>query len=411
MSAVVIVGASHAGVQAAASLRQKGWQEGIVLLSAEGDYPYHRPPLSKAYIAGEKDEEQLLLRAPDFYRDQEIDLRLDEPALGIDPHAQQVVTASGRLDYGKLILATGSKARTLPLPGAEARGIHTLRSIADARHLRSAMQDAENIVIIGGGFIGLEFASTAVKQGKSVVVLEAQERLLTRALPERLSAFIGGYHMAKGAIFRYGALPERYTTTDDGRVSGVQLDDGTTLPADLVLVGVGGIADMALIEPLELKTVAGGIEVDAHGLTSAPDIYALGDVAAFHNAYAGGAMRLESVQNAVDQAKSAAEHIAGGNAPLGAVPWFWTDQYDLKVQMAGLPRPGTTELLRGDPESGAFSILQMEGDRLVAAYSVNRAADHMASRKLIAAGQSIDPRMAADIDTPLMKAVAVAAIS
>ncbi len=410
MSAVVIIGASHAGVQAAASLRQRGWQERIVLLSAEEDYPYHRPPLSKAYLAGEKAEEQLLLRAPEFYRDQGIDLRLNEPARSIDPHARQVTVSAGRLDYNKLVLATGSRARTLPLPGADAHGIHTLRSISDARVLRSALRDAENIVIIGGGFIGLEFASTAIKQGKSVVVLEAQERLLARALPETLSAFIRSYHAGNGVAFRFGALPERFVTRGD-KVSGVLLSDGTALPADLVLVGVGGVAETALAEPLGLKTVAGGIEVDAHGRTSAPDIYALGDVAAVHNAYASAPIRLESVQNAVEQAKAAAEHILGSAAPPSAVPWFWTDQYDLKMQMAGLPRPGTTELLRGDPASGAFSILQLAGSRLVAAYSVNRAADHMASRKLIASGDFIDTDRASDIETPLLKTVAVAAAS
>lgn len=408
MSGVVIVGASHAGVQAAASLRQLGWQEKIVLLSAETDHPYHRPPLSKAYLSGDKDEAQLLLRAPDFYRDQGIELRLGEPALSIDADARSVVTASGRYGYDRLILATGSKARTLPLPGADAAGIFTLRSMGDARALRAAMLHAENVVVVGGGFIGLEFASTAVKHGKKVTVLEAQPRLLTRSLPVLVGEFIRDYHAGKGVAFRFGDTVQGFDASG-GKVTGVRLGDGTVLPADLVLVGVGGMADMAFAQALGLEAAAGGIGVDAHGATSVPGVYALGDVAGFHNAYSSAAMRLESVQNAVDQAKAAAAHITGGHAPLVAVPWFWTDQYDLKVQMAGLARPGTASIVRGDPSSGAFSVLDMDGNRLVAAYTINRAADHMAARKLIADRQELDLARVADADTPLMKAVAVAA--
>lgn len=404
MSGVVIIGASHAGVQAAASLRQAGWQERIVLLSAETDHPYHRPPLSKAYLSGDKDEAQLLLRAPAFYEDQGIELRLGEPALSVDAAARSVATPSGRLDYDKLVLATGSKARTLPLPGADAAGIYTLRSMADARALRASMLDAENVVVIGGGFIGLEFASTAIKHGKKVTVLEAQPRLLTRSLPSAIGDFIRDYHLARGVVFRFGDAVAAFDAPA-GRVAGVRLKDGAVLPADLVLVGVGGTADMAIAGELGVDVAAGGIGVDAHGATSVADIYAIGDVAGFRNAFSSQPMRLESVQNAVDQAKAAAAHITGGSAPLVAVPWFWTDQYDLKVQMAGLSRPGTGAILRGDPSSGAFSVLEMDGGHLVAAYTVNRAADHMAARKLIGERQELDRAKLADIDTPLMKTV------
>ena len=404
MSGVVITGASHAGVQAAASLRQAGWQEPIVLLSAETDHPYHRPPLSKAYLSGDKDEAQLLLRAPAFYEDQGIELRLGEPALSVDAAARSVVTPTGRLGYDKLVLATGSKARTLSLPGADAAGIFTLRSMADARALRAAMLEAGNVVVIGGGFIGLEFASTAIKHGKAVTVLEAQPRLLTRSLPSVVGDFIRDYHLGKGVVFRFGDTVEGFDVVD-GRVAGVRLKDGVRLPADLVLVGVGGAAEMAFARDLGLDVAAGGIAVDAHGATSVPDVYAIGDVAGFHNAYSSAPMRLESVQNAVDQARAAAARITGGDSPLVAVPWFWTDQYDLKVQMAGLARPGTASVVRGDPSSGAFSVLEMDGNRLVAAYTVNRAADHMAARKLIGERRELDPSKIADVDTPLMKTV------
>lgn len=405
MSAVVIVGASHAGVQAAASLRQFGWEGGIILLSAETDPPYHRPPLSKAYLARQKDAEQLLLRAPDFYRSQGIDLCLGEPALAIDPKARQVTTAVRCIGYNKLILATGSKARNLHLPGHDAEGIHTLRSIANARALRTALEKARNIVIIGGGFIGLEVAATAAAAGKSASLLEAQSRLLSRALPATLGGFLARQHGERGVDIRFQAMPERYDVAD-GQIIGVTLKDGTRLPADLVLVGIGGIADMALTDPLGLKVQAGGIAVDEHARTNLPDVYAVGDVAAFQNICTTDPMRLESVQNAVDQAKAAAAHITGGHAPLTATPWFWTDQYDMKMQMAGLSRPGVVDIMRGTPGDGGFSIAQMAEDRLVALYSVNRAADHMASRRLIASGQRLDPARVADIETPLMKTIA-----
>lgn len=404
MTAAVIVGASHGGVQAAASLRQAGWQEPIVLLSAEADYPYHRPPLSKAYLAGEKDEEQLLLRAADFYRDQGIDLRLSDAVSGIDLRQRTVSSASGVTSFSKLILATGSRARALPLAGADAANVFTLRSIGDARLLRNAMASASSVVVIGGGFIGLEFASTAIKNGLPVTVLETQSRLLSRSLPAVLADHLRDYHAAKGVQFRFGSQIEALDV-ENGAVKGVRLADGTTLVADLVLVGIGGQAEAGLAGSIGLDLVAGGIHVDGHGQTSAPDIYALGDVATFHNAYADAAMRLESVQNAVDQAKAASAHIVGGNAPLTSVPWFWTDQYDLKVQMAGLGKAGSREVVRGDPSSGAFSVLQLDGERLLASYTVNRAADHMASRKLIGEGIALDLAQVTDISVPLLRAV------
>lgn len=404
MKAAVVVGASHGGVQAAASLRQAGWQEPIILLSAEADYPYHRPPLSKAYLAGEKDKDQLLLRAPAFYRDQGIELRLGDPVTGVDLQAKKLRSASGVTDFSKLILATGSRARSLPLTGTDAQGVFTLRSISDAQALRSAMATASSVVVIGGGFIGLEFASTAVRHGLSVTVLETQPRLLSRSLPAVLADHLRDYHAAKGVRFRFASQIEGLDV-EQGAVSGVRLADGTRLAADLVLVGIGGQAETGLAQSMGLELTAGGIHVDAHGQTSVPDVYALGDVAAFHNAYANAAMRLESVQNAVDQAKSVAAHIVGGNAPLNAVPWFWTDQYELKVQMAGLAKVGCREIMRGDPESGSFTILQMERDRLVASYTVNRAADHMASRKLIGESLAVDVAQAADVSVPLLRAV------
>lgn len=400
---IVIIGASHGGVQAAASLRQSGCEQEIILYSAEDALPYHRPPLSKAYLAGEKDDEQILLRGPAFYRDHAIDLRLADPVTSIDVAARRVTARSGEQAYSRLILATGSKARRLTLPGADLPQIHTLRSLSDVQHLKQAMAVAQDIVIVGGGFIGLEFASTAAKLGKTVSVIEAREKLLMRALPAEIADFLRDYHADRDVRFHFDAHFAEFEG-EDGKLKAVRLADGTRIKADMALVGVGGEADLALSAPLGLQMSAGGIEVDEAGRTSIPDIYAIGDVAASRNLLVAQPMRLESVQNAVDQAKAVAAHIMGEKLPAAPVPWFWTDQYDLKVQMAGLARPDATQIVRGDRQASAFSVIQTIDDRLVAVFSVNRGADHMAARRLIAEGARLDPERAADAATPLMKA-------
>ena len=399
----VIVGASHAGVQLAASLRQAGWQEPIRLFSAEDSIPYHRPPLSKAFLAGEKAEEQILLRSPDFFASQEIELRLNEPVLAIDPRSRTVRTDAGAYGYTKLVLATGSVARGLAITGSGLAGIHTLRDISDARRLREALAGASSVAVIGGGFIGLEFASTAVKSGKPTTVIEAQDRLMARVLPATVGNFLGEQHRGRGVRLLHGRGVQALEG-ESGRVKGVRLDDGSFVEAELVLLGVGGAARLDLARGIGLRIEAGGVLVDAHGWTGADDIHAIGDVASFRNRYADAPMRLESVQNASDQARSAAAHICGRSEPLTAVPWFWTDQYDLKVQMAGLGHPQAVEILRGDPRTGRFTLLQLRDDRLVGAHSVNQAADHMAARRLIGSGAALDPAAAADPDVPLLKA-------
>lgn len=399
----VIVGASHAGVQAAVSMRQAGWQEPIHLVSAEDELPYHRPPLSKAFLLGEKSADQIQLRAESFYAGQGIELHLGTRALGVDAAGRKVLTTRGELAFDKLILATGARARRLPLPGADLDGVFTLRDMADARRLKPAMDSAESLTVIGGGFIGLEVAATAAKNGKAVTVIEMLPRLLTRSVPEIVAAHLAGYHAAKGATILFGKQIEAIEG-EGGRVRAVRLGDDARIEADLVLVGIGGVADLSLAEPLGLATAAGGILVDEHGMTSIPGIYAVGDCAAFDNPYAGGVLRLESVQNAVDQAKAAGTHAAGMAAPLSAVPWFWTDQYDLKVQMAGIAPADGEQVLRGDPESHAYSVFHLRDRRLVAAFSVNRAADHMAARRLIATGAPLDLALAADPAVPLLRA-------
>lgn len=403
----IIIGASHAGVQTAVSLRQAGWQGGIRLFSAEDALPYNRPPLSKAFLAGDKSEGQLLLRAPEFYRDQEISLHLGEPVTAIDAAARRVTTAAGQYPYSRLVLATGSRARGLQAEGNELAGIFTLRTLSDARVLKEALASAGRVVIVGGGFIGLEFASTAAKLGKETYVLEAEDALLLRALPRSVGTFIHGYHADKGVHFRFGAKVASFEGSN-GRVCAIKLMDGTRMEADLVLVGVGGDAELSLANSIGLPVAAGGAAVDEHGM-AVDGIYVVGDAASFRNAFCDAPMRVESVQNAVDQAKAAAAHMTGGHAPLRAVPWFWTDQCDLKVQMAGLSREGAVELVRGRPSVNGFTVLQLIGSRLVAAYSVNRAGDHMAARTLIAEGTELDLARAADVDIPLMQSAKLTA--
>ncbi|MEP4115423.1 MAG: FAD-dependent oxidoreductase [Nitratireductor sp.] len=401
----IIVGASHGGVQAAVSLRQGGWDGAIRLFSAEDALPYHRPPLSKAFLAGEKTEDQILLRGEAFYRDSDIDLHRGEPVLGLDAAKREIETAKGRYGYDTLILATGSRARRLLVDGAELDGIVTLRSLEDARRIRPALEQAGSLVIVGGGFIGLEIASTAAKAGKKTTVIEAQDRLLARALPPVISDFLRDYHRDKGVAFRFGASLAAFQGAQ-GRAQAVTLADGERIAADLIVVGVGGEANVDLARQAGLTIDAGGLHVDDKGRTSDPHIYAIGDVAAAHNPHAGARLRLESVQNAVDQARLVAADICGAATPTAPVPWFWTDQYDLKVQMAGLSRAGTTRLMRGNPDDGAFTLLELDGDRLIAAHSVNRAADHMAARKLIAAATPLAIDEARDTTIALAKAVA-----
>lgn len=401
--AAIIIGASHAGVSAAAALRQRGWQAPIRLISAECDLPYHRPPLSKAFLAGESEVDQIVLRGSDFYRDQAIDLIRDCRAVAIDPRERRIETTKGTFGFSRLVISTGARARRLNVPGSTLAGILTLRDLPDARRLKEALAREGAIVIVGGGFIGLEVAATAVKQGLSVTVVETQDRLLARALPGRLSEYLGSYHRAKGITFRFAAGVSRFIG-ENGAVHAVEFTDGTVVPAGLVLVGIGSDADLDLARDAGIDVAGGGVLVDENGATAIPSVYAAGDCASFANRFAGGISRIESVQNANDQARAVAAHCVGVAAPLTAVPWFWSDQYELKLQMAGLLTPGKQEILRGDPQTGAFSILHVREGVLTAAYSVNRPADHMAARKLIAAATVLDTSLAADTDVPLSKA-------
>ncbi len=404
MSGTVIVGAGHAGVQAAVSLRQAGYQEPVRLVSEEDRPPYHRPPLSKSMLAGEKQPEQIALRGPDFLERNDIELLSGVRAVALDPASRTLRLKNGNLAYDKAVIATGAGARTLA--GFQYDNVFLLRNMQDALALKNALAPGAKLVIVGGGFIGLEVAATARKLGLSVDVIEAQERLLKRAAPPLLSDYIHRRHAAEGVRLHVGAQIER-VTAEAGRIVSVELSNSKTLAADLVLVGIGNQPEIGLGAEAGAKTDLGGLLVDLALRTALPDVYAIGDCAAFYLPAAGCRVRLESVQNAVDQGKAVAGQIAGQvNGVYDAVPWFWSDQFDMRLQMTGLSRPGSAFMIRGDVESNSFSLLETLDDRLVAVYSVNAAADHMASRRLVGQPSRFNKAAASDASVPLKACLA-----
>lgn len=395
---VVIIGAGQAGVQVALSLRQKGHEGAITLIGDEVHLPYQRPPLSKAYLKGEMARESLTLRPADALAAQRITLRLRTKATGIDRAGHLVVTDGAPVPYDRLVLATGTRPRALTLPGADLPGLFALRGIEDADALGATLQTAHNVVIIGGGFIGLEVAATARAKGLIVTVVEAATRVMARAVAPDVSAWFEAMHRGMGAtvLTRAGVAAIEGTA----RVETVVLADGRRLPADLVLVGIGAVPNIELALGAGL-TCPNGIEVDAQGRTADSDIFAVGDCSLHPNPYAGGPFRLESVQNAIDQAKAVAGALLGDEAPYDAVPWFWSDQGSAKLQTTGLPISPEAHVLRGDPDQGRFTVFHLKGGRIIAADSVNMPADHMAARRLVAARAMIAPEMLADPAIPL----------
>lgn len=391
----VIVGAGQAGFQVAASLRAEGYAEPIVLIGDEPSLPYQRPPLSKAFMAGKQDIEGTALRPLAFYESHRIQLVTGEKVAAIDRVGHSVSLASGRkLPYETLVLAVGARNRTLPLKGAELDGVCYLRTDAEAVEIQQRLEQARDIVVIGGGFIGLELAAAARMLGKSVRVLEAQPRLMSRVMPPILSDFYRDVHTSQGVDISLGiALSE--IIGHQGKVSEVVLGDGSACPADLVLVGIGVVPNVELARDAGLS-VANGIVADDYLRTDDKSIYAIGDCAEHPNPFAGARVRIESVQNAVDQAKCVAAAVVGRSEYYRAVPWFWTDQFDIKLQMAGLSGGYGQVITRGEPESRKFSLFYFRDGRLVAVDSVNRPGDHLAGRKLIGAGTEITPEQAAD---------------
>ncbi len=395
---VVIIGAGQAGVQVALSLRQGGHEGAITLIGEEPHAPYQRPPLSKAYLKGEMGVEQLVLRPAEALAAQGIDLRTGVRITRID-RAARVVTGEGlNLSYDHLVIATGSRPRPLPLPGADLPGVLTLRGIEDADRLASALAEAKDVVIIGGGFIGLEAAATARLKGKAVTVVEAAPRVMGRAVAPAISAWFEAMHQGMRTVVLTGNGVAGIE--GDGRVTALTLADGRRLLADLVLVGIGAVPNDELAKAAGLAC-PNGIATDAQGLTEDPAIWAAGDCAYSPNPYAGGPFRLESVQNAIDQAKCVAAAILGGDRPYDAVPWFWSDQGSAKLQTTGLPVSPDAHILRGNPDEGRFTVFHLRAGTIIAADSVNMPADHMAARRLVAARAMVAPETLADPAIPL----------
>jgi 3-phenylpropionate/trans-cinnamate dioxygenase ferredoxin reductase component len=407
-STVAIIGAGQAGLQVAASLRELQFAGRVVLVGDEPHLPYQRPPLSKGYLLGEAQEAQLHLRPGAFFEKFKIELRTGRRALAIDRTRKLVgLDDASVVAYDQLVLATGARNRPLPVPGADLINVFYLRTLDESSALRASMAAAKSVVVIGAGFIGLEFAAAARKQGLSVTVLDVAQRPMARALSRTMSSLFQREHEKLGVELRFGAQVSRLVG-ELGRVRAVELGDGTRLAADLVVVGIGVIPNVELAAGCELE-IDDGIAVDQHLQTSDPSISAIGDVAAHVNHHARGRrVRLESVQNASDQARCIAQRIVGKPAPYQAVPWFWSHQAHLKLQMAGLPSPGCEEVLRGDPDAGSCSVFLFCGGTLVCVESLNRAADHMLARRLLASDLGLTPEQAADSSFDLKSLLAKA---
>jgi len=386
MAGVVIVGGGQAGYQTAESLRQEGYEGAITLIGEEGTPPYQRPPLSKAYLLGQTDRNRLQFRTAEYYADKNINLRLNTRVTKIDRGAKTVsLNDDSQLSYDKLVLVTGARTRTLPIPGADLNGIYTLKTLDDVDLIEAQLQNAESVVVVGAGFIGLEFAAVASKVGKQVTVLEAAPRVMGRVVTEQLSSYFENYHREKGVNIVCNAFADSFS--GDEAVNAVNCKDGSSYPAQLVVVGIGVIANTELAEAAGLDC-DNGIVVNGKCQTADPDIYAAGDVAIFEHPFAGKTIRLESVQNAADQGRIVAANIAGNEKSYETVPWFWSDQHDLKLQMVGLQDGCDKTVVRGDMSANKFSLFHFRGDELRAVDSVNKAADHIQGRKLLAAGVS-----------------------
>lgn len=407
MSGLVIVGASYAGIQAALGAREAGYAEPVTVVGDERWLPYERPPLSKDFLLDLTSEQNLTLRDDAFFQKKRIELVRGHRAVGIDRQARRVALASGaELGFDRLVIATGSRARRLAVPGARLDGICHLRSVDDAIDLKARLKEAAEVVIIGGGFIGLEVASAVARLGKKVTVIETAHRLLERAVSPVVSQFLLDAHLKAGVDVKPG---ETVVSIEGraGRVAEVNLASGARLSADLVVAGVGGIANDELAVAAGLNCT-NGIVVDEHGRTDASGIYAAGDCANHYSRFAEGWIRLESVQNAQDQGKAAGFAIAGANRSYGSVPRFWSDQYDIKLQTVGLSRGCDHMVLRGSVEAGQFSVFHYRCAKLIAVDSVNRPGEQMAARRLIGFGLSPSPAQAAEVSFDL-KSLLVAA--
>lgn len=395
----IVAGGGQAGAQCASSLRRNGWPGDIVLIAAEEVLPYQRPPLSKAYMAGEVPVDRLLLRDQAYYDAERIQVRLGETVTAIDRRDNCVVTSEGAaLPFARLFLATGTRPRSLDVPGVDLDGVGYIRNVADVRRLRPQFRTHARLVVVGGGYIGLEVAAVARKLGMEVTVVEAGERLLGRVTDPFVSRFYHDTHRERGVDIRLDATVAAFR--GNGKVTGVLLSDGEELPCDLAVIGIGVVAndEVAMYAGLDVEP-GQGIVVDANMRTSDPSIYAVGDCTLAWNEFAGRRMRIESVANAIEQAKIAAAHACGAEPQPRAVPWFWSDQYDLKLQTAGMLAKGYDRtVVRGEPRSGRFAVYYMQGSSLVAVDAINAPTDFNVAKRIIGQGGiELDPARIADM--------------
>jgi 3-phenylpropionate/trans-cinnamate dioxygenase ferredoxin reductase subunit len=391
----VIVGTGHAGARAAMRLRRLGWDKAIALIGEEDYLPYHRPPLSKDYLKGGKSIEAIQIASATSFDKAEVEIRLAQRVVRIDRANKRVELDTGRtVAYDKLLLAIGARPKALSLPGAHLKGVHYLRNVNDVDRIRAAVRTGGRAIVIGGGYIGLEVAASLRHLGMQVTVLEALDRVLKRVTSEPLSRFFSRIHGEEGTIIRTGAGVEAIVGEDV--VRGVQVSATEVLDADIVIIGIGVRPNTELAEEAGLE-IADGIVVDEFARTSDPDIYAAGDCACFRHPDFEGRIRLESVQNAHDQAVIAASAISGKPVPYDAVPWFWSDQYDVKLQIAGLAVPGAEIIVRGDPAEGRnLTVIHLKDGRLVAIDAANNPRDFVQGGKLIAGHAMLDPAKASD---------------
>jgi len=387
MAGIVIIGAGQGAGQAAASLRQQGYEGSVTILGEEPYPPYQRPPLSKQYLAGELPLERVYVRAEKFYADKNIDLRTNTRVTALDVNAKTVTTEAGEsIPYDKLMIATGSRPRQLNIEGSNLNGIHYLRTIADVDGIAAAMKSAKNLVIVGGGYIGLEVASVAATAGMNVSVLEMEDRILQRVTTPEMSAYYDQLHTGRGVKIMTNTAVSGFSGSSDGHVEKVLCGD-TSIDADLVIVGIGIIPNIELAADVGI-TCDNGIVVNDHCQTSNPDVYAIGDCTNHPNPILNRRLRLESVPNAMEQARVASANMCGDDKVYAAVPWFWSDQYELKLQMVGFSSDGDTQVLRGDQEKNQFAVFYLKDGAVVAVDAVNSPREFMICKQLY--GKQVD---------------------
>lgn len=396
---LVIIGGSHSGHQVAIAARGAGYDKSIVILSNENDVPYQRPPLSKAFLMGKVTREGLYFRPAEYYAEQNIDLRLGVTAQSFDNQTQIVTLEDGNtLGYEKLVIATGTRVRKLP--GADFTGVHYIRTLADIDAMMAELDTVKDVVVIGGGFIGLEGAAALRTMGRTVSVVEMADRLMARGVGETVSAYFADHHRSQG-VNVYLSTGVDGLTNEDGRVTGVTLATGETIPADLVIVGIGVIPNQEIAEAAGVAC-ENGILVDEYMHTSEPNVLAVGDCTRFHSRFFHETLRLESVQNATDQARTAGATIARENKPYDAAPWFWSDQFDVKLQMTGITFGYEKQIIRGNVEEGVFSVFYFKDGKWLGTDTVNQPTDHISSRRLLDAGYALSEEEAAD-ETVVLK--------